>query len=725
MTGLSNCRRLLWGSLWVLLGNAALAAEPGSRAFNFENDIIPILSRFGCNASGCHAKAEGQNGFKLSVFGFDPMSDYLALTQEARGRRVLAPVPEQSLLLTKVSGGVPHGGGVRIDRHSEFYQTLRDWVAAGVPFGSATDPQVVGVAVEPHEQSLTPRQQQPLRVVATYSDGRKVDVTRLAKFQSNNEGLATVDEAGLVTAGETPGDVAIMAAFMGQVDVFRALVPRPETIANYPTLTEFNFIDGHVDRKLKKLNILPSGPATDADFLRRVTLDIIGTLPTAEETRAFLADDRGDKRGRLVDQLLQRPEYSEFWALKWADLLRVDRQALGHRRAFEYYQFLKNRLGSNTRYDQFCREIVAARGPLSEQPGGNFYKVVTAPGAMASTLSQVFLGVRIECAQCHHHPFDRWSQHDYLGMQGYFMQVAFKPTPLGEALVSNPAGKVTHPRTGEVVFTHALGMAAPTEDPPGDRRRQLGQWLTSAENPWFARNLVNRMWAHFLGRGLVEPVDDVRTTNPPSNPELLDALVRSFTDSGFDVQQLIRAICASRVYQTSATPNATNQRDDQNYSRALLKRPSAEVLFDAVCQVTGVEEKFAGTPAGYRAVQLWDSQVPHYFLKLFGRPTRVTACECERSVEPSVAQVLHVLNSPEIQDKLSHEGGRVAGLVQRISDDGLLVDEFFLTFLNRYPSEDERTRATNFLHDHAADRREAAEDLAWSLLNTVEFVFNH
>ena len=725
MTHRSCSRGLFWMGLWSFLGVGVLAAEPGPRIFNFENDIIPVFSRFGCNSSGCHAKAEGQNGFKLSVFGFDPGADYLALTQEARGRRVLTPVPEQSLLLAKASGGVPHGGGVRIDRQSEFYRTLRDWIAAGTPFGSPSDPQVVSVKVEPREQSLKPRQQQSLRVLATYSDGRQADVTSLAKFQSNNEGLATVDEAGLVTAGETPGDVAVMAAFMGQVDVFRALLPRPEPIASYPSLPEFNFVDGHVDRKLRKLNILPSGPATDADFLRRVTLDIIGTLPTAEETRAFLADDRADKRARLVNRLLQRPEYAEFWALKWADLLRVDRQALGHRRAFEYYQFLKSRLASNTRYDQFCRDIVSAKGPLSEQPGGIFYKVVTSSGAMASTVSQVFLGVRIECAQCHHHPFDRWSQHDYLGMQGYFMQVAFKPTPAGEALVSNPAGKVTHPRTGEVVFTHALGMPTPTEDPPGDRRRQLGTWLTSPENPWFARNLVNRFWAHFLGRGLVEPVDDVRTTNPPSNPELLDALSRSFTESGFDVQQLIRTICASRVYQTSATPNSTNQRDDQNYSRALLKRPSAEVLFDAVCQVTGVEEKFAGTPPGVRAVQLWDSQVPHYFLKLFGRPTRVTACECERSVEPSVAQVLHVLNSPEIQDKLSHEGGRVARLVHRISDNGLLVDEFFLTFLNRYPSDEERTRATNFLRDHADNRRQAAEDLAWTLLNTVEFLFNH
>ncbi len=710
---------------FCLVGSVSAGADDTVRSLNFENDILPILTRFGCNTSGCHGKAEGQNGFKLSVFGFDPPGDYLALTQEGRGRRVVPTLPDQSLLLSKASGVVPHGGGVRIDRQSEFYQTLRDWIERGLPFGSPDDPQVVSIAVEPRERQLAVQSKQQLTVAATYSDGRVVDVTRLTKFQSNNEGLAAVDDTGLVTAGEVPGEVAVMASYMGQVDVFRALVPRSEPIANYPDLPEFNFLDGPVYRKLRTLNILPSGPASDADFLRRVSLDVIGTLPTAEASRQFLADDRTDKRRLLVDSLLARPEYADFWALKWADVLRVDRQALGHRRAYEYYQFLRTSVATNKPYDRLCREIVAARGPLSEQPGGSFYKVVTNPGTMASTLSQVFLGVRIECAQCHHHPFDRWSQTDYLGMQAHFTQMAFKTVLGGEVLISNPGAAVTHPRTGQEVFAHPLGTENPTGNPAGDRRQLLAYWMTADDNPWFARNFVNRMWAHFMGRGLVEPIDDMRLTNPPSNPELLDALAKSFVESEYDVKQLVRTICASRVYQTSSTPNDTNRKDDQNYSRALLKRPSAEVLFDAVCQVTGVEEKFAGTPAGYRAVQLWDSQVPHYFLKLFGRPSRVTSCECERTIEPSVAQVLHVLNSPEIQDKLSHDGGRVAQLERDVSDDGVVVDELFLTFFSRYPSLEERTASAAYLKKRPDNRRGAVEDLAWSLLNTVEFVFNH
>lgn len=702
------------------------AKEPtSSRQFNFENDIIPILSRFGCNTSGCHGKAEGQNGFKLSVFGFDPPADFLALTQEGRGRRVVATLPEQSLLLSKASGGVPHGGGVRIEKGSDFYRTLRSWIEAGMPFGSDADPVVRSIAVEPQENQLGRRARQPLKVIATYSDGEQVDVTRLTRFQSNNEGLATVDEAGTVTTGDVPGDVAIMASYMGQVDVFRALLPRPEPITNPVTRPEFNFIDGHVDRKLKKLNILPSELCTDADFLRRTYLDIIGTLPTADESRKFLADDRSDKRTRLVDELLDRPEYSDFWALRWADVLRVDRQALGHRRAYEYYSFIRQSLKDNKPYDLFCREIVAAKGTLAEHPGGNFFNVVTSPGARASTISQVFMGVRIECAQCHHHPFDRWSQTDYLGMTGFFTQVATRQTPTGDALFTGPGTVVTHPRTGETVYAHPLGTENPRNELPGDRRQEFGSWLTARENPWFARNLVNRMWAHFLGRGLVEPIDDVRSTNPPTNPELLDALAASFTENRFDLKQMIRVICASRTYQTSATPNDTNRQDDQNYSRALLKRPAAEVLFDAVCQVTGIEEKFAGVPEGYRAIQLWDSQVPHEFLKLFGRPTRVTACECERTSEPSVAQVLHVLNSPSLQDKLAHAGGTVARLDLEISDDGRIVDELFLTCFSRYPTPDERSAATESLTKQQKSRRQAIEDLTWSLLNTVEFVFNH
>lgn len=702
---------------------SALAQE--QRRFNFENDIVPILSKFGCNSSGCHGKAEGQNGFKLSVFGFDPVADYAALTQEGRGRRVVPTVAERSLLLAKASGRVPHGGGVRIVRGSDEYRTLNEWVAAGLPFGSPDDPRVVSIEVAPRELEMKCGERQPLRVMASFSDGRRLDVTRHAHFQSNNEGLATVDETGVVTIGNVPGDVAVMASYLGEVDVFRALIPRLERIENYPAFPEANFIDGLVYAKLRKLNELPSPPASDSDFLRRAFLDVIGTLPTASETREFLRDVSPDRRSRLVERLLARPEFADFWALKWSDVLRVDRQVLGHKQAYAYYRWIRDSLAANVPYDRFCREIVAAEGPIAETPAASFYKVVSKPGDMGGTLSQVFLGVRIDCAQCHHHPFDRWSQTDYFGMQAFFTQVSFKAAAGDEMLVAGNSAPTTHPRTGEPVYAHALAAELPRAEPAGDRRKLLADWMTAPENPWFARNLVNRTWAHFLGRGLIEPIDDVRLTNPPTNPELLDALARDFVASRFDFKQLIRTITASRVYQASASPNATSERDDQNYARALLRPVEAEVLLDAVCQTTGVPEKFQGMPAGCRAIQLWDSQTPHYFLKLFGRPTRTTACECERTKDPSVAQVLHILNSTELHAKLSHAGGRIAKLTASVSDEDLLTEELYLTFYSRFPTADERHTTVAYLTFHRANRQQAAEDIAWSMLNTTEFVFNH
>ncbi len=693
--------------------------------FHFENDIEPILSRFGCNASGCHGKAEGQNGFKLSVFGFDPAADYAALTKEARGRRIFPAAPDHSLLLRKVSGQVAHGGGLRIPAGSVDYETLRAWIAAGAPFGSLDEPKVTNLRVEPHERVLTKRGRQRLRVIAHYSDGHEADVTRHAKFLSNNDGLAIVQADGLVLTSDSPGEAAVMASFLNAVDVFRVVVPRAEPIENYPAVPENNGIDTLVFRKLRKLNILPSELADDEVFLRRVYLDVIGTLPTAVEARRFLDDKRPDRRAQLVEELLQRPEFADFWALQWADLLRVDRAALGPKRAYAYYKWIHDRVAANKPMDQLARELVLAEGPLAEVGPANFYKAVTKPGEMASTLTQVFLGVRIACAECHHHPFDRWSQADYYGLQAYFNGLAIKPTPRGEALFGDGVASAKNPRTGEVSFAHVLDAKAPSQLTPGDRRAELADWLTRPANPWFARNMANRVWAHFLGRGLVEPVDDVRTTNPATNPELLDALARHFSEHHFDLKALIRLITASRVYQLSSHPNATNERDEQNYSRARFKRPSAEVLLDMVCQTTGVPERFEGNPPGTRAIQLWDSKVTHYFLKVFGRPERVSACECERNKEPSVAQVLHLLNAPEIQMKLSHEGGYVAKLVKREPVDGRLVEELYLTYYSRRPGSKEREVALAYLQQHQENRRQAVEDLAWGLLNTLEFVFNH
>jgi hypothetical protein len=707
------------------LGDEPLpATAETTRLFNFEHDILPILSRYGCNSSGCHGKAEGQNGFKLSVFGFDPESDYRALIMEGRGRRIFPAAPDQSLLLRKISGITPHGGGLRIEMSRPEYQTIRDWIATGLRFGTPDDPRITNINLLPDESRLQVGQTQQLTVIATFSDGKQLDVTSLAQFQSNNDAIAVVDENGLVTIGQSPGTGALMATYLGNVDTFHVLVPRPEKIESYPDLPENNFIDAHVNRRLQQLNILPSPGCSDADYLRRVYLDIIGTLPTAEESRHFLDDQNPNRRAELVDTLLQRTEFADYWALKWSDLLRVDRRQLGHKQAFEYYRWIRESFASNKSLDLFAREILTAEGPLADSPAANFYKVVDQPDKMASALSQVFLGVRIECAQCHHHPFDRWSQTDYYGMQAFFTQVNFKQSQRGEIIQATGTAVSTHPRTGKEIFAHALDAALPVSSPAGDRRKLLAQWMTSPENPFFAQNLVNRVWAHMMGLGLVEPVDDFRVTNPPSNPELLDALAKRFVESKFDFRELIRTIAASQAYQRSASVNDTNDMDEQNYSRFLFKQLDAEVLLDAVCQTTGVTEKFRFVPKGGRAIQLWDSNAEHYFLKIFGRPVRASACECERVSEPTVSQVLHVLNSPEIQAKLSHRAGRLFVLEQSHAQDASLVEELYLTFYSRLPTETEHFAAVAYLSSQS-DRQQATEDLAWSMLNSLEFLFNH
>ncbi len=474
------------------------------RPLHFENDIIPIFSRFGCNASGCHGKAEGQNGFKLSVFGFDPPADRRALVMEGRGRRVFPPAPARSLLLLKASGGMPHGGGVRIAPGSAEYQRLYDWIAQGMPAGAADAPQVIRIQITPRERQLAMQGEQQLRVIATYSNGREEDVTRLARFQTNQEAIANVDERGLVTAGQTPGEVAIMAAHLGHVDVFRAIISRPGQPLKQSAPPRYNFIDELVDRKLQKLNIQPSALCDDATFLRRVHLDLIGTLPTADDARKFLKDQSPDKRQKLVGQLLKQPEFADYWALQWADLLRVDRLALGHKGAYEFYSWIRDSFRNNKPYDQFVRELVAAEGPVSKAPAGHFYKVVTKPGEMASTISQVFLGTRIECAQCHHHPFDRWSQTDYHGMAAFFTQVSFKDSPQGPLLGAFRDQPTKHPRSGDVIFAHALGTKSPEAAPEGDRRQLLAEWMTEAgkslAGPQFGESAVGAFLRAGFGR---------------------------------------------------------------------------------------------------------------------------------------------------------------------------------------------------------------------------------
>lgn len=692
------------------------------RDFHFETDIQPIFGRFGCSSAGCHGKAEGQNGFKLSVFGYDPPADYAALVKDGRGRRIFPAAPAASLLLTKATGKAAHGGGAKIAADSTSYETLRAWIAAAAPMGSPDAPKLLGLRAEPGERVMGFGSPQQLRIVAKYSDGHEADVTNLARYQSNRDEVAVVSPEGLITTRDVPGEAAVMAAYLNEVAVFRAIVPRPGPQANF-SRTANNFIDPLVDAKLRKLNVAPSDPVDDAEFLRRVSLDIIGTLPTPAEARAFLADKSANKRAKLVDALLERPEYADLWALKWSDLLRVDRTALGPKRAYAYYRWVRHNVAANVPFDRMARELVTAEGPLDEVSPANFYLAVKKPGEIANSISQVFLGIRVTCAECHHHPFDRWGQEDYAGMAAFFTSVSVKKVAGTDALAASGKFTAKHPRTGASIPAAPLG-APPVNDESPDARIELADWMTSPGNPYFARNLVNRVWTNFFGPGLVEPVDDVRGTNPPSNPELLDALAKYAIDSKFDVRQLIRTVTASKAYQTSCRPNGTNAKDERSASRALFRPVPAEVFADMIATATGVPETYSHMPAGTRAIQLWDSQTASYLLKTFGRPVRMTACECERVSEPTLTGVLHTLNSDELADKLRHDGGTVARLTRTIAEDDKLAEELVLTFFSRFPTASERATIVKHMKS-CSDRRRGAEDIAWALMNTREFQQNH
>jgi hypothetical protein len=694
------------------------------RPLSFTNDIIPILSRYRCNTSGCHGKAEGQNGFKLSVFGFDPLADYRAITMEARGRRVFPAAAEMSLLLQKMSGDLPHGGGVLIPSDRAEYRKVTEWIAAGLPWENKDDVTVVSISLTPAQQILRMGDTQQLRVMATLSNEEKVDVTELAQFQSNATSQAGVNAAGQVTVGHKPGVVAVMATYMGCVDVFRIFIPESDPIQEYPVVASSNEIDESIYRQLHKLNIIASGACTDEHFLRRVFIDLTGTIPTADQTALFLADHDPAKREKLVDERLESPEFNSYWALKWSDLLRVDRQTLGHENAYQYYSWIKESFRQHKPMDKFARELITTSGPLVDAPAGFFYKAVKSPNRMASTISQVLLGIRIECAECHHHPFDRWGQTDFFGMRAFFAQVGYKKSARGEMLIAQGDPVTKHPRTGATIQAFALGTQMPATNPTKDRRDKLASWLTAPENPWFASNIANRTWAHLMGRGIIEPVDDVRLTNPPTNPELLAILTKSLIDSEFHFRKLLKLIIQSDAYQRSSAVNKTNERDEQNYSRFLFKQLEAEVMLDAICLTTGIPEKFQGVPVGSRAIDLWDSSVTHYFLETFGRPVRATACECERISEPTVGQVLHILNSPGIESKLSHEAGTIRQIASEYEDNEMAIQRLYLTFFNRYGDKQETAAAVHYVNQ-GADRRRSLEDIAWSMLNSLEFLFNH
>lgn len=700
------------------------------RPVSFRNQIVPLFTKLGCNAGGCHGKASGQNGFKLSLLGFDQEFDYNAVVKEARGRRVFPAAPERSLLLLKGTGTIPHGGGKRLPPGSEEHGLLLRWLRQGMPAGSAQDPQVVRVECFPKASVIGRHGEQQLLVTAFYSDGSRRDVTREAQFKSNEVTIAAVDGGGLVRTDERTGDTAVMARYMGQVDVCLVSIPLAEgtRAAAWPALPKKNFVDELVQAKWKKLQLVPSPLADDATFLRRAFLDAIGTLPTPAEVRAFLADGDPDKRTKWVDRILARNEYGDFWAVKWGDLLRNQRkgQREQQRGTYAFHAWIRNAFATNMPYDQFVRAIVAAQGTVDQHPPVIWYRTVRNLTHQTNDTAQLFLGLRINCAQCHHHPYEKYSQDDYYQFQAFFARMGRKSGEIAQepAIFVRSEGAVRNPATGKVMPPRGLDGPALTIGEDEDPRQKLVDWMTAPDNPYFARAICNRLWGHFLGRGLVEPVDDMRVTNPPSDPELLDALAKDFIAHQFDLKHLIRTIMVSTTYQLTAEPGPGNVQDQQNYARAYPKRLMAEVMLDAIGQVTGTRENFAGLPRGTRTIQLPDESIPSYFLDVFGRPTRETACECERPREANLAQALHLLNSNDVQNKVAAATGRLALLLKEKKTDADLIEELYLAAFSRRPRPEETKTVLDYVREQK-DRKTAFEDLLWAMLNTKEFLFNH
>ena len=720
------------------LGGSVHAAE---RPVSFVNDVVPVLTKAGCNMGTCHAKAGGgQNGFQLSLLGFEPAEDFEHIVLEARGRRLFFANPDRSLLLLKASGQVPHRGGVRLPVSSPGYAAIREWIRLGVPLDGANSPKLTGIEVEPKKGSLRRQTTQQLRVTARFTDGSTRDVTDVALFESNDKALADVSESGLVKVLDLPGKVSVMVRYQTCVAVFNAAIPLGAPVPTLPP--EKNFVDTNVFANLKDLGIPPSPVCDDATFLRRVTLDIAGRLPTEDEAKAFLADKSADKRDKWIDELLQSPDYADFFAGKWTALLKNRRDDESDTVSnFAFHAWVRDSLLSNKPYDQFVRELLAATGTVIGNPPVAWYKRVKEPKEQLEDVAQLFLGVRMQCAQCHHHPFERWSQDDYYSLAAFFSQVGRKPSGTrGEDLIFHKRGMATatNMKTRVALKPAAFGDSMLTIAPDEDPRLKLADWMKSPKNPFFAKVLVNRYWKHFFQRGLIEPEDDIRDSNPPSNPELLAALEKHFIDSKFDMKELVRVITRSNAYQLSSMPNKDNVGDRQNYSRYYPRRLSAEVMLDSIDQFASTQTDFPNLPAGTRAVALPDNSYNRTspFLRVFGRPEGQSVCECERVQSSSLAQSLHMINASDIRAKLAHATGRAQRLANDPRPAEAKVKELYLVAFAREPRPEELSAALGYLNEprvNAAGQkvdaqraaRENFQDLLWAMMTSKEFLFNH
>lgn len=694
------------------------------RTVGFERDVMPILTKAGCNTGSCHGAARGKDGFRISLFGFDPLGDYQRITREIGIRRINLAVPEQSLLLLKATGAVQHTGGKKIEPGSKHYNTILAWLQAGAPADAARPPIVTKVDLYPNQAVLEGEgAKQRLVAVATYADGTQRDVWDLAGFTTNNERTGAVAFDGQVTSG-VRGEAFVMARFDTHT-VGTQVLALPTGLQFEAKPSTGNYIDQLVDAKLLKLRLPASGLCTDEEFIRRATIDITGLLPTEEETTAFLANTDPNKRAALIDSLLSRKEFSEIWAMKWADLLMIkSKNEVSYKAAYLYYNWLINQIASNTPIDKIVRELLTATGGTFQNPATNFYQVEQDRLKMSENVAQVFMGIRTQCAQCHNHPFDRWTMDDYYGFAAFFSQVGRKQSEdYRQILVFNSfGGEVNHPVGGAVVKPKFLGGPVP-ETAGKDRRALLAEWITSNDNPFFAKSVANRIWAHFTGVGIVNPVDDFRASNPPSNPELLDTLGNKLIEYQYDIKRLVRDICNSQTYQRTSTPLPDNEQDLRNYSHATVRRIPAENLLDCISQVTTTKDKFRGLPIGARAVQIADGATSNYFLTTFGRSPRTTVCADEATTDPSLSQALHLINGGTVSGKIN-QGKQLQEWKQSGMTPEMIIDKIYHRCLSRKPTEAEKARLMQLISE-SANPDQGLHDVFWAILNSREFIFNH
>jgi hypothetical protein len=697
-----------------------------AKPVSFRHDVMPILMRTGCNSGGCHGSSRGKDGFRMSLFGFDPAGDYHRMTREQVNRRLNLAVPAESLLLTKAVASVTHTGGKRFEEDSDYYAKLNDWIAAGAPNDLASAPTVTGIAIYPPKAAIgAGGQTQRFVVVADYSDGASRDVTSLVVFQSTNESSAAINAAGLVTS-DRRGETFVTARFDTHTVGSQVLVlptdepfePKPEAPANY--------VDELVSAKLNTLRVHPSDIASDNEFLRRVTIDIAGRLPTVEEVEAFTANQDPAKRTAKVDELLKDPGFAQVWGLKWAELLLVRTlpNRVEYKPMFLYSQWLTDQIDSGQPLDDMFRDLLSANGSSFTTPQVNFYQIEPDPKKIAENVAQTFLGTRLQCAQCHNHPFDRWTMDDYYAFTAFFTQIGRKEgEDYREVFVFNSGGgESNHPLDGRVMKPKFLGGAEP-DVAKRDRREALADWVTSPENPWFAPSVANRVWAHFFGVGIVEPLDDIRVSNPPSNPELFDALGKKLVEYDYDLRRLVRDICTSNAYQRSCEATESNGDDTRNFARAHARRMPAETMLDCISQATGAPEKLPGLPLGARATQIADGNSGNYFLTTFGRSRRETVCACEAKTDPTLSQALHLLNGSTVAGKIDG-GKRIEAWLEAGKTPTEVIDAIYVSALGRPATEQERAELTPLLGEDPKPI-EPLRDVFWAVLNSREFAFNH